>query len=184
MVSAWPGPAVAADAAHDPRIGRVEAFHDSLVAVMQLSGNVRDRQARLAPAVDALFDIDNATRMSVGRPWRDLDEPDRSRLRDRMRRLIVATYASRFDTFRGQTFRVVEGRSVGGSYVVRTRLERPEADSVSLDYYFRDTGVFNVVADGVSDVALRRTEYSAVLEESGVSGLLDHLDASIAALAP
>jgi len=42
--------------------------------------------------------------------------------------------------------------------------------------------IVNVVADGVSDLALRRAEYSRVIRNGGFEALMEHLDEQIAAL--
>ena len=42
--------------------------------------------------------------------------------------------------------------------------------------------IINVVADGVSDLALRRAEYSRVIKSKGFDGLLAHIDDQIAAI--
>ena len=42
--------------------------------------------------------------------------------------------------------------------------------------------IINVVADGVSDLALRRAEYSQVLKKQGFDGLIRRLDGQIADL--
>ena len=50
----------------------------------------------------------------------------------------------------------------------------------NLDYYFRGDRVFNVVADGVSDLSLRRADYNSIVKEEGYDRLLAHIRDSIA----
>jgi phospholipid transport system substrate-binding protein len=66
--------------------------------------------------------------------------------------------------------------------VVRTELERSNGERVSLDYYFRGGQVFNVVADGVSDLSLRRADYNGVIKSQGYERLLSHIRENIAEL--
>ena len=172
----------------------VARFHDSLSQVLKLSTGAEPgttpeaefaaRVAVLAPAVSDLFDIDGAARLSVGRGWRDLTDSQRGAFAAALETMIVRTYAARFDRYRGQHFEHRTTHLVGGSWVVRTVLLRPGEDDVQLDYYFRDAGVFNVVAAGVSDVALRRAEYSAVLKSAGIDALIAHVQAASSRLGP
>ncbi|MFZ8890496.1 MAG: ABC transporter substrate-binding protein, partial [Pseudomonadales bacterium] len=60
-------------------------------------------------------------------------------------------------------------------FVVYTTLERPGNSSVSLNYFLRDGGIFNVVADGVSDLSLRRADYNSIVKKEGYASLLAHL---------
>ena len=64
--------------------------------------------------------------------------------------------------------------------MVKTELVRSSGDKVTLDYYFRDAGVFNVVADGVSDLSLRRADYNSIVKSDGYAALLEHLRSKIA----
>ena len=64
--------------------------------------------------------------------------------------------------------------------MVKTLLNRASGEPVNLDYYFRGARVFNVVADGVSDLSLRRADYAGIIREEGIEGLVIHIEASIA----
>jgi phospholipid transport system substrate-binding protein len=66
--------------------------------------------------------------------------------------------------------------------VVRTRLLRPPDAPVTLDYFLRDGRIFDVVADGVSDLSLRRADYASIIQSRGYPALLEDLDASIVKL--
>ncbi len=63
--------------------------------------------------------------------------------------------------------------------VVICEMQREGEQPLTFEYHLRETGndwrIVNIVVDGVSDLALKRAEYSGVLRESGFSGLLDEL---------
>ena len=63
--------------------------------------------------------------------------------------------------------------------VVRTRLLREAEADVTLDYFLRAGRVFNVVADGVSDLSLRRADYSSIIKTEGFAALLTHIQRKI-----
>ena len=175
---AAPAARVAADEAV---AASVDGFHAVLIDAMQTEGFDR-RVALLEPAVAALFDLGAVARISVGPTWRSLDEARRSAFAALMQRLITATYADRFDSYSGQSFVLVETVPASTGPVVKTLLNRTSDEPVNLDYYFRGSKAFNVVADGVSDLSLRRADYAGIIREAGFDGLVADIEASIAEL--
>lgn len=177
-LSAWGVPSAWADGA---AAAAVERFHAQLIEAMRTEGFDR-RKALLGPAVAEFFDLGAVARISVGPSWRGLDEQRRSAFAALMRRLITATYADRFDGYSGQSFAHVETVAASTGPVVKTLLNRVSGEPVTLDYYFRGAKAFNVVADGVSDLSLRRADYAGVIREEGFDGLVGHIETNIAEL--
>lgn len=165
-------------AAGDEASGSVDRFHELLIEAMQTQGFDR-RAALLEPAVAEFFDLGAVARISVGPSWRGLSEERRSAFVELMRRLVTATYADRFDSYSGQSFVEVATVSASTGPVVKTLLNRASGEPVNLDYYFRGAKAFNVVADGVSDLSLRRADYASIIREEGIEGLVTHIEASI-----
>ena len=157
----------------------VDRFHGLLIETMRTEGFDR-RAALMEPAVAEFFDLGAVARISVGPNWRGLSEERRSAFVALMHRLVTATYADRFDSYSGQSFVQVETVTASTGPVVKTLLNRASGEPVTLDYYFRGARVFNVVADGVSDLSLRRADYASIIREEGIEGLVIHIEASIA----
>ena len=158
----------------------IEAFHAALLDAMRSDETFDARFALLAPVVGELFDVPTIARISLGRTWKSLDEPARAEFVDLLAELIAATYTDRFDSYSGQTFHLLSAEPARRGWVVKTELEKSDGERVSLDYYFRGRQVFNVVADGVSDLSLRRADYSSIVKEEGYEQLLAHIRDSIA----
>tara|TARA_A100001037_G_C15041389_1_gene585660 strand:- start:442 stop:1047 length:606 start_codon:yes stop_codon:yes gene_type:complete len=154
---------------------RIESFHSALIQVMKLEGDYNYRTEVLYPVVDSLFSLTNIARISLGRQWRNLEEKQQKEFVDLLRELIVSTYADRFKKYNGQSFVTISADQVNRGWVVKTELRRLNDKPVRLDYYFLGDGVFNVVADGVSDLSLRRADYNSILKTEGYLALLDHL---------
>ncbi|MCY4343559.1 MAG: ABC transporter substrate-binding protein [Gammaproteobacteria bacterium] len=176
-----PGPAAWANPAGGEVAASVDAFHAVLLDAMQTQGFAQ-RAALLEPAVAAFFDLEAVARISLGASWRSLAEERRSAFVDLMRRLITATYADRFDSYSGQSFVRAETVTASTGPVVKTLLNRSNDEPVNLDYYFRGGKAFNVVADGVSDLSLRRADYAGIIRAAGHDGLVADIEASIAEL--
>ena len=60
---------------------------------------------------------------------------------------------------------------MGGVYI-HSHLDIPNDKPVKFDYMLKEIGdswrIINIIANGVSDLALKRSEYSAVLQREGL----------------
>jgi phospholipid transport system substrate-binding protein len=177
LLSCWAG-AVGATDASATAAAKVDEFHQTLIQALQLNEH-EQREALLRPLIIELFDTGRIAAISLGRTWRSLTEEQQAAFIELLATLIVATYADRFDSYSGQRFANDGVEAVKSGFVVRTRLLRANEEEVSLHYLVRDERVFNVVADGVSDLSLRRADYSSVIKTQGYDALLDHISEKI-----
>ncbi len=161
--------------------GKIDDFHALLIDVMQ-TARYADRLAAVEPAAPGFFDIATVSRITLGRTWRDLDEARQQEFRELLEALIAATYADRFDSFDGQRFERLESLAGRRGWVVKTQLVRSNGERVNLDYYFNAGAVFNVVADGVSDLSLRRADYNSIIKQDGYDALIRDMQENIAEL--
>jgi phospholipid transport system substrate-binding protein len=72
--------------------------------------------------------------------------------------------------------------------LVRTKLSDPNGEDVTLDYRMREVGgrwkIIDIYLTGtVSELALRRSEYSSLIKREGFKALLAALDERIESLA-
>lgn len=180
------GVSVASAAASAP-VQVVEELHAVLERNMDQGATLgfRGRLEAVSPVVSRVFDFDTISRVAVGDAWTTLDAAGQARFRGLMERLSAVTYADRFDA-RGSNERfvtVTEQPARGGRVVVRTHLERDGAPPVALDYVLGETGghwrIINVLADGVSDLSLKRAEYAAVMRSGGVDTLLERVEEQV-----
>jgi len=172
-------------------VATVDHLHGELLNIMQNAKSLgyAGRRDRITPIVEKSFDIAFITRFALGRYWADLSAEQRGIMVDAMRRLTIASYASRFDGYSGERFETVSNKPARkGRELVRTVLEvnNDIADNVSLDYLLQETEgswrIVNVVANGVSDLSLKRADYAAVIKSQGLDSLIDRLNGQIADL--
>jgi phospholipid transport system substrate-binding protein len=169
----------------------VNHLNASIIGVLQEAEELgyQGRLARLAPVLDETFDLSYMAHKAVGRQWRELSEEDQQRWRATFEELTSANYAGRFDSYSGQTFEML-GSEPGAkeTVLVRTRLVNPAGEDVELSYRLRETEagwkIIDVYLKGtVSELALRRSEYSSVLKRDGFEALLTSLNRKIDDLA-
>jgi phospholipid transport system substrate-binding protein len=191
LLSAAVGAAGAAEVeiATDTPRATVETLHRGLVAAARDAGNapVAERFHLLEPVVAATHDLPYIAEFALRRQWPSLSASERERFVEAFERLSVTTYASRFRGITADTFTLTgEQEAAGGRVQVDAAIVRPDADAVPLEYLLeqRDGAwrIINIVADGVSDLALKRAEYQRLLADGTVEDLIDDLEAQAARL--
>ena len=167
----------------------VEDLHAVMLGVMKDAKALgyEGRLAKLQPAIAARYDFAFMAEKSVGLAWKDFDEASRAKLVDAMARLAGATYAARMDGFAGERFETLGSQPAAQStLVVRTQIVEGSGKTRSLDYRLRNDAqgaprIVDVFYDGtVSELAMRRSEYSALLKKGGLPELLGALEKKIA----
>jgi phospholipid transport system substrate-binding protein len=157
----------------------VENIHAALLNVMKQAKtqNVRARFRTLQPVLAASFNMRLMTALSTGSHWRKTSDDAQFKLVAAFQRFSVATYASRFDGWSGQSFETLAVRDgPRGTKLVQTRINRPNEDPVPLSYVVRKFGAQWQVVDilleaGISEIAVRRSEYSTILKSKGIQAL-------------
>lgn len=169
----------------------VERLHAVLLEVMKNAESLGygGRVHKLEPAVKDAYNLGFMARKSVGRHWKDLSEPERARFLDLFTGLTVANYAGRFTGWSGEQFETLGFEpGVHETMLVKTRIVRPDDEDVMLDYRLHETPdhgwqIIDVYMNGtISELAMRRSEYSAMLRREGFPALVEALDKKIADL--
>ena len=167
----------------------IDSLHNSLYAAAVSSASFDERYEQIAPVVSKSYDFTFISRFILRRSWSKLDSAQRERFITAFERLSVATYVSRFAELEDQSIVVTDAQPAAGKgdrVQVDTQLQVDDQE-VMLSYTLKQGEgnwmIVNVVADGVSDLALRRAEYSRKLKEAkGFDGLLEHINGQIAKL--
>lgn len=193
----WSATPAAAEAATPPDAAAATKVVDDLhAAMLDVMKNAKalgyeGRLAKLQPAIASRYDFAFIAEKSVGRDWKTLDEASRAKLVDAMTRLAGATYAARMDGFSGEKFETLGSQPAAQStIVVRSQIVESSGKKTSLDYRLRNDAagkplIVDVFFDGtVSELAMRRSEYSALLKKGGITELLAALEKKIAEQKP
>ena len=174
----------------DHAIAGVEGFHEDLLKSMR--GTQMSHQQRynmLHQAMQVLFDFRLISRLILGQNWRTLEKAEQEKFQDLLTQLSVATYASRFNTYNGETFETVGEKEISPKKkLVNTRLNRPKNEPISLDYLLHKDKqgwkIIGVIASGINDLALKRTEYSRIIKKHGINTLFHELSEKITSISP
>ncbi len=178
--------APAAEPEGDPT-APVERLHAGLDQAMRRADELgfEGRFALLDPILTGAYDLDWMAAKSLGRHWKKLSMEERARWAALFRQLTVSTYADRFDGFSGERFETLSVKpSVQDTLLVHTRIVLTEDDPVALDYRVRarENGfrIIDVYLEGtVSELALRRSDYSSLVKREGFDSLVDAIEEKI-----
>ena len=164
----------------------VEKLHSSLLAVMKDGDKIgyQGRYDQLAPVIHSTFDMPFVSKTVLGKYWETFYSEQQSRFVEAFTQLSIATYAANFKSYSGERFKVISEKEVsGGRIQVQTQLIKSDGGKVGLDYLLHradgEWRVINVIAEGVSDLALKRADYSAFLKSKGFEALLMKLNEKI-----
>jgi phospholipid transport system substrate-binding protein len=177
----WRG---AAAAATDSPGATVASLQQALVAASRARSNatVEERYRALEPVIVATHDLPYIAEFALRRQWGSLTEAERQRFVAAFQRLSVMTYAARFGNVAADAFRPLEAGApdANGRVQVTTAIRREGQPDVSLEYLLQQDGehwtIINIVADGVSDLALKRAEYQRVFASGGIAGLIAEIE--------
>ncbi|KUR79022.1 ABC transporter substrate-binding protein [Novosphingobium sp. FSW06-99] len=172
-----------AAAQSDPARATVQQLDEALLGIMKSGGSTHSRAAAIAPAIDRAIDLPLMTRLVVGPGWSAIAPADQQALLAAFRRLTIAQYAANFDSWSGETFAIApQVESRGLDRLVRTTLTVPGRAPIAISYRLRENaGRWQIIDifyhNAISQVALRRSDFTAVLAKGGAKALAAHLDA-------
>ncbi len=188
-----------AQAAQVDPVAFVQAFGDGAMAVIKEPGSSPGRRKRqFRELLSENFNLDTIGRFVLDRTWRAATPAQRREYATLIRTFIPETYAVRFEALRetiftrsgddaGRVFetlrvRILEVRRVNErDSLVTTEIGLPGRAPFHVGYRVRaDNGalkIVDVIAEGLSLLVTRRSEFAAVVRRHGVAGLLDLLRA-------
>jgi phospholipid transport system substrate-binding protein len=163
-----------------PPAAVVKSVDEALLGAMRDAQTLgfQGRYDRLDPVFRAAFQFPVMARVAAGRFWSDFDRGQKEQLAEAFARMSITTFAARFDSYDGQRFEV--GETIDqprGRVLVRNRLIDSAGKVVAIDYLLREFDgrwrIIDVFLDGaISELATKRSEYTAILGEDGINGLL------------
>ena len=164
----------------------VDKFQTELIAVMKNGKQLgyAGRYGKLYGPVSDSHDLTKIARIVVGKEWEKLSEAQQQKLTDVFARLSVASYAHNFKDYSGESFVFdSEEETTRGGVVVHSHFIIPDDKPVKFDYMLKEKGnswrIINIIANGVSDLALKRSEYTTILQREGFDALIVKINEKI-----
>jgi phospholipid transport system substrate-binding protein len=174
----------AAELATDTPAAAIMSLQQALIAAGHDRANakIEARYRALEPAIVKTHNLPYIAEFALRRQWPMLTDAEQQRFVGAFQRLSVMTYAARFGNVAPDAFRPIEAGmpDANGRVQVKTAIKREGQPDVSLEYLLQQDGddwkIINIVADGVSDLALKRAEYQRLFASGGIEGLIAELE--------
>jgi phospholipid transport system substrate-binding protein len=143
-----------------------------------------DKQKAMKLAEEKILphvDFQEATRLAVGRAWRDANPEQKKKLVTEFRSMLVRTYSNALQAYEGQEMKVLPSRNKPGDTeaTVRNQFVRAGGKPVPIDYQMRKTDggwkIYDITVEGISLVLTYRSEFNQVVKQEGIDGLIKRL---------
>ncbi|MDE2476732.1 MAG: ABC transporter substrate-binding protein [Alphaproteobacteria bacterium] len=177
-------PVSAADSPLDPAVQAIKSFYATLIDTMKRGKELglEGRAKELKPATESAFDLAEITRLSIGPSWSGISDDQRKALVDAMERVTVFQYAKNFSKFNGEQFVVSpDAKPRSDDKIVESKLVSSDGNSVAFNYRMHPVDghwkVVDVYLNGnISQLALRRADFSSTVQKFGPTGLVAKLN--------
>ena len=139
--------------------------------------DLAEREVAIRALLDESFDIAFIGRFVLGRHWRRASAEQRGAYNRLFREFLLTTYSRRLGGAGGRAFAITGARPAGRrDIVVQTRIERAGGTPIVADWRVRVIDqrykVIDAVVEGVSMAVTQRTEFTTVIRNHGMDGLL------------
>jgi phospholipid transport system substrate-binding protein len=161
----------------------VRHFYGELLDAMQRAATLgaKGRYQKLEPVVLGAFDVPFMARLSIGPSWAKLTTEQKRRTATAYGRYIAAVYATRFDGYSGERFEVLGEQQIKHATLVKTQIVKANGEPVSINYVLHNNDIAWQIRDAylsgsISELATRRSEFSAILRTNGIDALISSLN--------
>jgi len=161
----------------------IRHFCGQLLDVMQHATalGAKGRYQKLEPIVLGAFDLPFMARLSVGPSWAKLPSEQKRRVAQAYGRYTTAVYATRFDGYSGERFEFLGEQKIKRGTMVKTRIVKANGEPVSINFVLHDNDIAWQIRDvyldsAISELATRRSEFSALLRAGGIDALIASLN--------
>ncbi|CAL1239340.1 HpnM family protein [Candidatus Methylocalor cossyra] len=165
----------------------VDKLNDTLIAVMKGAKQLgyQGRYKKLEPVVKEAFEFEAVSQIALGSHWKKLDKAQKTAFLQKFIDLSIATYAAQFNDYAGESFKFDSSQELSnGRQLLRYQLVAPKAKPVKFEYIVSEFNgrweIINVIVDGISDLALKKAQYTSVIDREGFDSLLNKLSQKIA----
>ncbi len=154
----------------------------NIIKAPNLSQN--DRQQRFRELFNQQFDVPTIGRFVVGRYWNRSSPDDQHQYLEIFRNYVAAIYAAQFSHYQGERFKTMGTRPVGeGESLVKSEIERDNGPPIAVEFRVKGTPgtwkIVDVTVEGVSLIITKRDEFSSVLAQEGLKGVMSRMQTAL-----
>jgi len=170
--------ALGAAAALDSPSTVVQHTSDRVIAVLSdKSLSSQEQRHKVEAIVYEYFDFVTLSKLVLARNWKQLTPEQQAAFIEEFKQHLSITYGRNLERYNNEKVAVTgERQETGGDYTVKSKILRPSAEDVLVDYRLRQQDgawkVIDVVIEGVSLVANFRSQFQEVIAGGGPDKLI------------
>jgi phospholipid transport system substrate-binding protein len=159
----------------------VQQTADAVVAVLaDKSLTTQQKRSKVEEIVYAHFDFTTLSKLVLARNWKQLSPAQQHDFVEEFKRHLSVTYGRNVETYNNERAVITGDRQESnGDWTVKTKIVRPSAEDILVDYRLRqqdgDWRVIDVIIEGVSLVANFRSQFQEILTSSNPDHLIQLL---------
>jgi phospholipid transport system substrate-binding protein len=164
----------------------VDRLNETLIAVMKGGKQMayQGRYNKLEPVVKDTFEFEAVSQIALGGHWKKLDKAQKQAFIQKLTDLSIATYAAQFKEFGGESFKFDSNQDLkNGRILLRYTFSAPKDKPIKFEYVVGDFNgqwqIINIIVDGISDLALKKAQYTSVIDREGFDSLLNKISQKI-----
>lgn len=164
---------------------QVDRLNAALIESMKRSDLAYSgRYKLLEPVVSEVFRFESVAQIALGAHWKKLTPDQQAQFVDKIRQLSLATYAAQFKGFDGESFRYDSVQVLKpDKLVLRYDMVAGDEKPVRFEYLVINTdgrwAVVSIMVDGINDLALKKAQYTSVMDREGFDSLMQKLTQKI-----
>ncbi len=177
--------AVWADPVDDAR-KPVDRLNETLIDAMKGAKQLGypGRYKLIEPVVKDTFEFEAVSQIALGGHWKKLDKQQKTAFMAKLIDLSIATYAAQFNSYAGEAFKFEGGQDIkNGRLLLRYNFTAPKEKPIKFEYIVGELNgqwqIINIIVDGISDLALKKAQYTSVIDREGFDSLLNKLSQKI-----
>ena len=159
----------------------VQQTADAVVAVLaDKSLSTAEKRSKVEQIVYANFDFTTLSKLVLARNWKQLSPAQQHDFVAEFKRHLSVTYGRNVETYNNERAIITGDREESnGDWTVKTKILRPSAADILVDYRLRKQDgtwqVIDVIIEGVSLVANFRSQFQEILTSSNPDHLIQLL---------
>jgi len=167
--------------AEDTPTAVVQATADQVVAVLaDKSQTVPQKREKIEEIVSRYFDFATLSKLVLGRNWKALKPEQQTQFVEEFRHHLSVTYGKNVEEYNDEKAVITGDRKeADGDWTVKTKILRPNAQPILVDYRLRKQTdgwmVIDVIIEGTSLVANFRSQFQEIVSREGADHLIDIL---------
>jgi phospholipid transport system substrate-binding protein len=152
-----------------------------------LADNIPDKEksTQLSELFLKTIDVKWIGKFVMGRYYNTLSDDDKTRYDKLFSDFLILSYVPHFKKYTKETVHITSVKQQStNEYLVKTEIVRLNQESLKINYMVKDTGnnhpmIFDIIAEGVSLINTKRSEFESIISTNGVEHLLKMLEKKI-----